>query len=123
MNKFKKIENQKYIEKTKNMSDEDKRNYEILLNLQSSFESLVNELRVKLFPEEFDFQYDSSVDANRRRLGENPMSEDYINRMNEKRVRLGFLPLTQNGYPQDGEATLEYCKKLITNEIDYKTIK
>ena len=51
------------------------------------------------------------------------MSEDYINRMNEKRVRLGFLPLTQNGYPQDGEATLEYCKKLITNEIDYKTIK
>ena len=84
MNKFKKIENQKYIEKTKNMSDEDKRNYEILLNLQSSFESLVNELHVKLFPEEFDFQYDSSVDANRRRLGENPMSEDYINRMNEK---------------------------------------
>lgn len=49
MNKFKKIENQKYIEKTKNMSDEDKRNYEILLNLQSSFESLVNELHVKLF--------------------------------------------------------------------------
>ena len=64
MNKFKKIENQKYIEKTKNMSDEDKRNYEILLNLQSSFESLVNELHVKLFPEEFDFQYDNSVDAN-----------------------------------------------------------
>ncbi|MEZ4694768.1 MAG: hypothetical protein R2837_12455 [Aliarcobacter sp.] len=123
MNKFKKIENQKYIEKTKNMSDEDKRNYEILLNLQSSFESLVNELHVKLFPEEFDFQYDSSVDANRRRLGENPMSEDYINRMNEKRVRLGFLPLTQNGYPQDSEATLKYCKKLITNEIDYKTIR
>ncbi|MCT7433513.1 hypothetical protein [Aliarcobacter cryaerophilus] len=123
MNKFKKIENQKYIEKTKNMSDEDKRNYEILLNLQSSFESLVNELHVKLFPEEFDFYYDSSVDANRRRLGENPMSEAYINRMNEKRVRLGFLPLSENGYSQDSEATLEYCKKLITNEIDYKTIK
>ena len=55
MNKFKKIENQKYIEKTKNMSDEDKRNYEILLNLQSSFESLVNELHVKLFPESLIF--------------------------------------------------------------------
>ena len=122
MNKFKKIEKQKYDEIVKNMSAEDKKNYDFLLNIQSSFKSLVKELHVKLFPEEYDFVYDSGVDANRRRLGENPMSEDYIKRMNDKREKLGFLPLTQNGYSQDGDKTLEYCTKLITDEIKYSEI-
>ncbi|MGE4382459.1 MAG: hypothetical protein AB7D41_04590 [Arcobacter sp.] len=123
MNKYKKVENEKYIEKTKNMNSEDKKNYEILLNLQNSFESLVNELQVKIFPEEFDFYYDSSVDTNRRRLGKNPMNEDYITRMNENRIKFGFLPLTENGFAQDSKDTFEYCKKLITKELDYKIIE
>lgn len=92
--------------------------------MQDSFKSLIDELQVKLFPEEFDYFYDSNVDANRRRLGENPMSEDYIQRMNKKREKLGFLPLTKNGYAQDSKETFEFCKKLIIAEIEYsKMIK
>lgn len=119
MNRFKKEQNEKYIDKTKNMSTDEKKNYDFLLRLQKSFNLLVDELHVKLFPEEFDFICDSNVDANRRRLGENPMSEEYIKQMNEKRVKLGFLPLNENGYAKDSEKTKEYCKKLITGEIEF----
>jgi len=119
MNKFKQEENKKYQEKIKNFSLEDKKNYDFLINIQGSFNSLVKELHVKLFPEEFDFFYDSNVDARRRERGENPMCEEYINKMNEKRVKLGFLPLSENGYAQDSNKTKEYCVKLITKELDY----
>ena len=50
------------------------------------------------------------------------MSEEYINEMNEKRIKLGFLHLTQNGYAQDSNKTKEYCKQLITKEKDYIAI-
>ena len=118
MNKIKKEENRKYKEYIKEMSNEDKKNYDFLLDLQKSFDLLVNELHVKLFSEEYDFMYDSNVDANRRKLGENPMSNEYIKKMKIKRINLGFLPLTQNGYPKDNEKTKEYCKKLITGQIE-----
>lgn len=119
MNRVEKEKNKKYQEIVKDMSIEDKHNYDFLLKLQTNFKSLVNELHVKLFPEEYDYVYDSGVDANARRLGENPMSEEYVNKMNDKRVKLGFLPLTQDGYAQDSSKTLEYCKKLIRAELDY----
>lgn len=122
MNRFKKEQQKKYNEFTKSFSEADKKNFDFLQNIQSSFESLVNELHVKLFPEEFDFIYDSNVDSIRRARGENPMSEEYIKRMNDKRVKLGFLPLSEDGYPIDSEKTKEYCIKLITKEIEYREI-
>lgn len=122
MNRLKKYENEKYIQKVKNMSSEDKKNYDFLLSIQSSFNSLVNELHIKLFPEECDFMYDSNVDANRRRLGENPMSEEYIEKMNNKRVKLGFQPLREDGYAVDSDKTKKYCINLITKELDYVQI-
>ena len=36
------------------------------------------------------------------------MSEEYINEINKKRIKLGFLPLTQNGYTQDVNKINEY---------------
>ena len=123
MNKFKKEENKKYQESVKNMNQDDKKNYDFLLTLQNQFENLTNELHVKLFPEEFDFMLDSNSDAHRRAQGINPMSEEYINEMNEKRIKLGFLHLTQNGYAQDSNKTKEYCKQLIIKEKDYISIK
>ncbi|KAB7884362.1 hypothetical protein, partial [Poseidonibacter ostreae] len=109
MTKWKKEETKKYNEKVKNMSIEDKKNYDFLLNIQNSFNSLVKELHAKLFPEEYDFGYDSNVDANRRRLGENPMSDEYINKTNKRRIKLGFLRLKEDGHAQDGSKTIEYC--------------
>jgi hypothetical protein len=123
MNKWKKEESRKYHEKVKNMSIEDKKNYDFLLNIQSSFNSLVKELHVKLFSEEYDFMYDNNVDANRRRLGENPMSDEYINKTNKRRIKLGFLPLKEDGHAQDGSKTIEYCKKLISGEIELNSFE
>lgn len=77
---------------------------------------------MKLFSEEYDFIYDSNVDSIRRARGENPMSGEYIKRMNDKRVKLGFLPLSEDGYAIDSENTKEYCIKLITKEIEYREI-
>lgn len=121
MNRLKKEQLKKYNEFTKNMSEEDKKNYDLLLSLQDKFEKLVYELHDKLFSEEFDFMYDDRCALNRRNNGENPMNEDYIKKVNAKREKLGFLPLSQNGYSQDGNKTLEYCKKLITKEQKYSS--
>lgn len=122
MSRYKQEAKQKYINKTKNMSAEDKSNYDLLLTLQDSFDHLVNKLHTALFPEEYDFIYDEIADSQQRQKGENPMHQDYIEKANAKRVKLGFLPLTQNGYAQDGDATKIYCKKLITRELEYKNI-
>ncbi|MDW3116924.1 MAG: hypothetical protein R8G60_03420 [Roseovarius pacificus] len=46
----------------------------------------------KLFPEEYDFVYDSSADAQDRRRGVNPMSAEYIEKANARRAELGFGP-------------------------------
>lgn len=101
------------------MSEEDKDNYNLLVNIQDKFEKLVYELHDKLFLEEYDFMYDDIDAANRRSNGYNPMNEDYIKKVNLKREKLGFLPLSQNGYSQDGNKTFEYCKKLITKEQEF----
>lgn len=119
MNKLKKIEIQKYNEKVKNMTKEDKKNYDLLLNIQAKYELLVGELHKELFAEEYDFIFDDNVDAIKRKNGQNPMSGEYIQMVNEKRVKLGFLPLSENGYAEDSEKTKEYCKKLITGEVLY----
>lgn len=122
MNKYKKEEKRKYEEIVQNMSKEDKENYDLLLEFQNKFNCLVNQLHVKLFPEEFDFYYDSNADAKDRGQGLNPMRKEYIDRVNSKREKLGFLPLSENGYTQDGDKTKEYCKKLIANKLKYKAI-
>ena len=122
MNKETKEENNQYQEKIEKLSIEDKNNYDILLSIQKSFNSLVQDLHVKLFSEEYDFIYDNLTDIKKRKRGENPMSKEYIEKINNKRIKLGFLPLNNSGYAIDGEKTLEYCKKLITSEIEYNII-
>ena len=119
MTRLKKVEKQQYIEKTKNLNIEDKKNYDLLLKYQDKFEQLVRELQGKFFSEEFDFMLDDHVDCKGRKNGINPMDEAYVKIMNEKRTRLGIQPLSQNGYAQDSNETLNYCKKLITQEINF----
>ena len=49
-------------------------------------------LHIELFPEEYDFMYDSRGDSIERGKGMNPMSSDYVQRTNHRRQRLGFKP-------------------------------
>lgn len=122
MNRISKEENKKYQSKVENLTIEDKNNYDTLLNLQKSFDSLVQEFHVKLFGEEYDYIYDDLTDIKKRKLGENPMSKEHTQKVNSKRAKLGFLPLDKSGYAVDGKNTMEYCKKLITSEIEYESI-
>jgi hypothetical protein len=121
MNRLKLEELKKYDEITKNMSEKDKKNYDFLIDIQIQFEQLIRKLHSEFFPEEYDFMYDDFLDSKRRKNGENPMKQEYINAMNKKRVKLGFLPLNKNGYSSDSLQTLLYCKKLITKEEEFKS--
>lgn len=118
MTKANKLEKQKYNEKSKNMTTDEKKVYDRLLEMQEQYESLVYELHTLIFPEEYDFMNDSSSEAQERRRGKNPMSDEYIKRINTKREKLGLLPLNENGLPADREKSMEYCKKLLSKEVE-----
>lgn len=45
-----------------------------------------------IFPEEVDFTQDSREDVLLRKHGANPMSEGYVNQVNERRIALGVVP-------------------------------
>jgi hypothetical protein len=64
--------------------------------------SLAGRLQGKYFSEEYDFHYDSLSDAKERRRGNNPMSQEYTDRMNAKRRELGVSELGPDGLAQDG---------------------
>lgn len=49
----------------------------------------VQALHLATYPEDFDFMLDSSADLKMRKQGISPMSEDYLNRVNFRRVCLG----------------------------------
>jgi hypothetical protein len=119
MTREKKEEKRKYKERTKNMSLEDKETYDQILTYQNRFERLLNEFHRKLFSEEYDFMLDDNVDSSRRARGENPMSKEYIEKMDQKRISYGIQPLSENGYPKDNNESFEYCKKLITKDIEF----
>ena len=58
---------------------------------------------IERFPEEYDFMYDSISDANEREMGRNPMSKEYIEKINQKRAVLGV-----GGGPQKLDNVLSY---------------
>lgn len=54
--------------------------------------NIIQNLHAALFPEEFDFKQDSISDANERRAGKNPMSNDYVRKHDDRRAELGLAP-------------------------------
>ena len=65
--------------------------------LLEQIHALARRIHADRFPEEYDFMMDSICDAERRSRGENPMSADYIARVNAKRRSEGVSPLKPNG--------------------------
>lgn len=72
--------------------------------------SLAKSMHLEKFPEEYDYIYDSSEDARQRKLGLNPMSENYILEVRIRRESLGVSPLLENGMFESNE-TLELILK------------
>jgi hypothetical protein len=51
---------------------------------------LTRELHAALFPEEYDYMYDSVSEAKARLRGKNPMSDEHAEKVNQQRAQLGF---------------------------------
>lgn len=97
MNKLKREETKKHEEARRGLTD----SQITILNLEDALKEKVQTLAFSIhaekFPEEYDFIYDSYVDANSRRKGVNPMSQEYIEQIREKRNSLGVSQLSDNG--------------------------
>lgn len=55
-------------------------------------QQLRRELHVALFPEEYDYVYDSFSEAKDRARGITPMNADHVGKTNTLRAQLGFTP-------------------------------
>jgi uncharacterized protein YoaH (UPF0181 family) len=69
-------------------------------------------LKGELFSEEQDYCYDSIADAADRRNGINPMSEQYVRRINAKRRALGIPALAPSGITTGNESYV-FCETLV----------
>lgn len=76
--------------------------------LLEKIEKLTGKLHYERFPEEYDFILDSNADVADRNRGTNPMSEEYISKVNKKREKEGVSPLSENGLPVSKD-TWEMC--------------
>ena len=116
MNRFKKEEKRKRDEARKGLSAKeieilDKKDEE-----DNKIIELARKIHIERFSEEYDFMYDSNVDANERDRGINPMSKEYIEKINKKRAALGVSPLSESGMPISDDTMalcIEEAKKII----------
>jgi hypothetical protein len=73
-------------------------------------------LHIELFPEEYDFMFDSILDAKERAKGINPMNSRYQEEVNKKRKLFGVPALSVAGNPVD-DSTMKIC----INEIEARS--
>ena len=116
MNRFKKEEKIKYDEARKGLSKEQIDILDQKDKLDVKIDKLARKIHGDRFSEEFDFMYDSSLDASERAKGINPMNKEYIDEINKKRKDLGVSPLSENGMSISND-TFELCKKEATKII------
>ena len=83
------------------------------------FANQVKALHLALFKEETDFMLDSSSDAKNRARGKNPMSLEYTEKQNKKRVIFGVSTLSKNGYSPDDSSRL-FCEDVIRMTKNYR---
>lgn len=77
----------------------------------------MDKLHLELFPEEYDYIYDSNADVNDRRRGLNPMCQDYIDKTNERRISMGVTPFEiTSDSPQNHKLAIN-DSSLITSEL------
>lgn len=97
MNKSKKEQKIKHDKARKGLSEDEIMVVDLEDEIRLKIEELSRTIHAEKFPEEYDFMYDSGVDATERKKGINPMNLKYIDEMKEKRGDLGVTPLSENG--------------------------
>lgn len=72
-------------------------------SLKASLQELAHQIHAEKFPEEYDHYYDSIADAKDRSRRINPMSQQYIEKVNARRKKHGVKQLAENGMPISNE--------------------
>lgn len=108
MNRAKKEEKRKRDEARKGLTEDEVLAIDLEDEINKKIEKLARSIHAEKFPEEYDFMYDSGVDAQERSKGINPMSQEYIEKIRIKREELGVAQLTENGMPASDD-TYRLC--------------
>lgn len=90
MNREKKEELKRYREARKGLTPDEIAVVDAREAAEKTFAKDVEQMHLRLFPEEYDFMLDDGVDAKLRAQGINPMSSEYIARVDARRAALGF---------------------------------
>jgi len=120
MNRYKKEEAKKKAVARKGLTPAEIEQLDIQESLMMQQFEKARELHVLLFPEETDFMTDSYADLKDRDRVINPMSKEYIEKMEKKRDMLGVPQLTENGKPVD-DTTYRLCIDEVRAEQEGKT--
>jgi hypothetical protein len=120
MNRYKKEELKKRAEARKGRSPSEIEQLDKQEALENALHGEARKLHELIFPEEYDFMWDSGVDLKLRNQGGNPMSSEYIERIKTKRNDLGVPQLTENGMPKD-DTTYKLCLAELIAEHEDKT--
>jgi len=108
MNRYKKEEKKKYDEARKGLTKEEIITQDLKDEISEKIRSRARAIHIEKFPEEYDMIGDSSIDANERARGINPMSQEYIDKINKKRKSVGVPPLSDNGVATS-DITFQMC--------------
>lgn len=108
MNRFKKEEMKRRQEERKGLTPEQIKALDLQEIESAVIEKLARKIHTERFPEEYDFMYDDHADVADRKKGKNPMSDEYIEKVAEKRKMLGVSQLSGDGMPESND-TWELC--------------
>ena len=117
MNRFKKEEMKRRKEERKGLTPEQIKTLDLQEIESAVLQKLARKIHAEKFPEEYDFMYDDHVDSADRKKGKNPMSDEYIDKVAEKREKLGFSQLSENGMSESND-TWEFCIQKAKKVID-----
>lgn len=110
MNRTRKEELRRHREARMGKSAEEVAKMDMMEEYRNEISRLAKKLHIENFSEEYDFMYDDHADMIRRKKGENPMSQEYIEQIRIKRLNLGISQLSESGMAVSDD-TMNLCLK------------
>lgn len=117
MNRWKREELRKKQKAREDLSESEIRALDIQDAIDEATEQLGRKYHTEMFPEEYEFMYDDPADYKARKQGHNPMSAEYIERIENKRHDLGVAPLSESGRSQSDD-TWKHCQHLARDRVE-----
>lgn len=102
------------------LSDYEIRNIRKVQKAHTDFTTQVKDLQRTLFGEEWDIE-DSGENSLDTDSGISKTYQNYIERVNKKRVVFGVSELSEVGYPRDNSSTL-FCEEVVRNTKNYREL-